>query len=208
MSGGNVMIALMITMVVCIILGCGVPPVAAYSLVAIVTVPALIKMGILPISAHFFCFYFSIISAVTPPVALGALAGAGIAEASYFRTAIHAFKLSIGGFITPYLIVFNPILNLRVQNGWWAAGSLLAIPLTLLALTAAIYNIGLGRLCVTERLLCLLSAAALLAYSTIHDFFGMPTGLTLLAPGVVLFTTVFVWQLKKAKAAAHLDAGA
>jgi len=208
LSGGNVMIALMITMVVSIILGCGVPPVAAYSLVAIVTVPALIKMGILPISAHFFCFYFSIISAVTPPVALGALAGAGIAEANYFRTAIHAFKLSIGGFIIPYLIVFNPILNLRVQNGLWAAGSLLAIPLTLLALTAAIYNIGLVRLCGAERLLCLLSAAALLAYCTIHDFFGMPTGLMLLAPGVVLFTTVFVWQLKKAKAVVHLDAGA
>ena len=91
-------------------------------------------MGVLPLAAHFFCFYFSIISAVTPPVALGALAGAGIAEANYFQTAVKAFKLSIAGFIIPYLIVYNPVLTLHVENWAWAVGSLVSIPIGLITL--------------------------------------------------------------------------
>ena len=94
LSGGNIIIALLITMFVSILLGCGCPTTAAYSLVAIVVVPALVSFGIEPISAHFFAFYFAIISALTPPVALAALAGAGIAGGTYFRTAINAFKLA------------------------------------------------------------------------------------------------------------------
>lgn len=124
LSGGNLMIALIITMLASILLAYSVPPVAAYSLVAIVTVPTLIKMGVLPLSAHFFCFYFAIISALTPPVALGALAGAGIAEANYFKTGISSFKLAIAG--------------LHVESVLWAIGSLIAIPIALATLSAFI----------------------------------------------------------------------
>ena len=199
LSGGSIMIALMITMVVSIILGCGVPPVAAYSLVAIVTVPALVRMGVLPISAHFFCFYFSIISAVTPPVALGALAGAGIAEANYFKTAMNAFKLSIGGFIIPYLIVYNPILNLHVTDYVWAAGSLISIPIALVALTAFIYNVGLCKLTNSERIMSLLSSAALLAYCTIRHIGNIPVGFPLLGFGLGLFGILIMRQIWKTK---------
>lgn len=193
LSGGNTLIALLITMVVSIILGCGVPPVAAYSLVAIVTVPALVKMGVLTISAHFFCFYFSIISAVTPPVALGALAGAGIAGANYFQTARKAFKLSIAGFIIPFLIVYNPILNLRVENWAWAVGSLLAIPIALTMLTVFIYNQGLVKLTRGERMLSLLCCAAMFGYCTFRQFEGIPLEYPLLAAGL----GSFIWLLRR-----------
>ena len=197
MSGGNVLIALMITMVVSIILGCGVPPVAAYSLVAIVTVPALIKMGVLPISAHFFCFYFSIISAVTPPVALGALAGAGIAEANYFRTAFNAFKLSISGFIIPYLIVYNPILNLHVTGWGDAIGTLVAIPIALVCLTCSIYGVGLVKYTPLERVLSLVCAGALFIFCAMTYYTESGSSYLLFVCGLALFVTLLITQLKK-----------
>ncbi|MCF8049439.1 MAG: TRAP transporter fused permease subunit [Desulfarculaceae bacterium] len=199
LSGGNVFIALLMTMVVSIILGCGVPPVAAYGLVAIVTVPALIKMGVAPLSAHFFCFYFSIISAVTPPVALGALAGAGIAEANYFQTAVKAFKLSIAGFIIPFLIVYNPVLTLHVENWVWAVGSLISIPIGLLTLSAVIYNVGLIKLTVGERLLALACSASMFGYCTLRQFEHIPLEYPFLAIGLATFAYLLHGQLKKTK---------
>jgi len=199
LSGGNVLIALIFTMVVSIILGCGVPPVAAYSLVAIVTVPALIKMGVLPISAHFFCFYFSIISAVTPPVALGALAGAGIAEANYFRTAFNAFKLSASGFIIPYLIVYNPILNLHVVNWPKAIGSLVAIPIALVSLTCAIYGVGLIRFTGPERILSLLTSGMLFAFCVMSYYWGGGFGFLFLAGGLLLFALLLLVQIRRVR---------
>jgi TRAP transporter 4TM/12TM fusion protein len=205
LSGGNILIALIITMVASIILGCGVPPVAAYSLVAIVTVPALIKMGIMPISAHFFCFYFSIISAVTPPVALGALAGAGIAEASYFQTAIRAFKLSIAGFIIPYFIVFNPILNLHVETAARAIGSLIAIPIALISLTVFIYNVGIVKLSNGERLISLLSAAFMFSYCTFRQVEGVSLLYPLLVLGLTSFVLLLVMQIRKVRRSTVLE---
>lgn len=145
LSAGNVHLALVMTMVVAIILGCGVPPAAAYSLVAIVVAPTLVKMGIPISSAHFFCFYFAIISAVTPPVALGALAGAGIAGAPYFATAFRAFVLSLSGFIIPYLIVYNPVILLSGDFNFWGLGSAIAIPIALISCTVLVYRAWLSK---------------------------------------------------------------
>ena len=200
LSGGNLMIALSITMIASILLGCGVPPVAAYALVAIVTAPALINMGVLPMSAHFFCFYFAIISAVTPPVALGALAGAGIAEANYFKTGINAFKLAIAGFILPYLIVYNPILTLHVESVFWAIGSLLAIPIALATLSAFIYNIGLVKLSRLERFLSLCISVIMFGYSTFRRFGMADLEYPMFAAGLALFAILLTMQMRKKKA--------
>jgi len=168
-------------------------------------VPALIKMGIMPISAHFFCFYFSIISAVTPPVALGALAGAGIAEANYFQTAVRAFKLSIAGFIIPYFIVFNPILNLHVESAAWAVGSLIAIPIALTTLTVFIYNYGFVKLSKVEWLLSLLSAAAMFGYCTFRQFEGLPLEYPLLVFGLSTFAVLLISQFRKSRRPVTID---
>ena len=166
-SGGNLVIALIITMFVSIILGCGVPPAAAYSLVALVVAPTLVNMGVDKISAHFFAFYFAIISAVTPPVALGALAGAGIAEANYFKTSFHAFRLSIAGFIVPYLIVFNPILTLRGESGATMLMPAIAIPCAIVMISAFIYNAFLVKMTVIERVLSLMAGVVLFLFCTL-----------------------------------------
>lgn len=196
-AGGNLILALLMTMVVSLILGCGVPPVAAYSLVAIVTVPVLVNMGVEVLSAHFFCFYFSIISAVTPPVALGALAGAGIAHASYFKTSMHAFKLAIAGFIIPFLIVFNPILTLNVADWLLGLGAMVAIPVGLVWLGAAIYNVGLVQMSPLERLITAGAACGLLGFSLFRDVDHAPLLITLFGGGLALSITVLAMQIKK-----------
>ncbi|MGI9385230.1 MAG: TRAP transporter permease [Methyloligellaceae bacterium] len=198
LSAGNVLIGLFITMIVSIILGCGVPPVAAYSLVAIVAVPSLVRMGVPAVSAHFFCFYFAIISAVTPPVALGALAAAAISGANYFTTSVKAFKLSVAGFIIPYLIVFNPVLNLRSNDVATTVLSLVAIPVALLAISILIYGVQRVRLSSMERLLALVATVAMFAYATVgHSDWGL-TGYGVFALGLVSFTALVLGQRRSA----------
>jgi TRAP transporter 4TM/12TM fusion protein len=200
LSAGNMLMGLMITMIVSIILGCGVPPVAAYSLVAIVAVPTLIKMGVPVISAHFFCFYFAILSAVTPPVALGALAASAISGANYFATSLKAFKLSIAGFIIPYLIVFNPLLNLRSESAMTTVLSLIAIPVALLTMTMLIYGVQKVRLTAFEKLLATVATVAMFGYATFgHDRWGS-LGIALFALGLVGFVALLLSQHGRAKA--------
>ena len=198
LSGGNMLLALFLTMVVAIILGCGVPPVAAYSLVAIVVVPTLVKMGVPIMAAHFFCFYFAIISAVTPPVALGALAASAISGASYFGTSVKGFILSIAGFIIPYLIVFNPVMNLKSEDTTATILSLIAIPIALLAMTMLIYGIKKVKLTKSEALLTALSAFAMFAYSTLgHSEWGA-WGIGVFVIGLVCFIVVEMSQRSRA----------
>ena len=173
---------------------CGVPPAAAYSLVALVVAPTLINMGVDVLAAHFFAFYFAIISAVTPPVALGALAGAGIAGANYFKTSFHAFKLSIAGFIVPYLIVFNPALTLRAESTMEIVMAIIAIPCAILIFSAFIYNAFLVKMDVIERVMCLVSAIVLFLYCTV---FG--ENLIFFITGLILFLIVLVKQINKKK---------
>ena len=202
LSGGYLVLALICTMVVSLILGCGVPTSAAYAIVAIVVVPGLVQMGVTPLSAHFFAFYFAVISALTPPVALAALAAAGIAEADYVKTAINAFKLAISGFIVPYLVVYNPIVVLRPENWVWALGSVVAIPLGLTALTAALYGCGLVAFTVRERIAAAACAASLFAYCLVRSvasYEALPYGF--LAAGGILFAVLLFGQIKKKKLA-------
>ncbi len=195
-SGGNLIIALLATMVISIILGCGVPTTAAYALVAIVVVPMIIKLGVEPISAHFFAFYFAVISALTPPVALAALAGAGIAGANYFKTSLSAFKLAISGFIIPYLIIFNPVLVLRQTDWLWAVGSLIAIPIGMTTLTAAIYGCGLTLFTWRERALAIFCTAMMVGYASFRHVEELPLEYPMLALGCAAFTWLVAMQIR------------
>jgi TRAP transporter 4TM/12TM fusion protein len=108
LSGGSLWVLLILAMTASLILGMGMTTVSAYIIVAVLTVPALIHLGVNELAAHFFCFYFAILNAITPPVALAAFTGAGIAGASEMRTALTAMKLGIVGCIVPYLFVYDP----------------------------------------------------------------------------------------------------
>lgn len=128
LSGGNIIPALLLTMVVSIILGMGVPPVAAYAIAGSAIGPALIKLGIDPLVAHLFIFYFCAISVITPPVALASYAAAAIAKADMWQVGITAFKMGIVGFLIPYMFVYNPVLLMQGP----------AVPIILAFVTAAI----------------------------------------------------------------------
>ncbi|MBQ9108511.1 MAG: TRAP transporter permease [Oscillospiraceae bacterium] len=109
-SGGNTMIALVLTMLCCIVLGMGVPTTANYCIMAATCAPILMnpEIGVVPMAAHFFVFYFGIVADITPPVALAAYAGSAIAKAPPMKTALNATKLAIAAFIVPYIFALNP----------------------------------------------------------------------------------------------------
>ena len=110
LAGNQVIVALFLTMVCCIVLGMGVPTTANYCIMAATCAPILIRMGVPTVAAHFFVFYFGIVADLTPPVALAAYAGAAIAQANPMKTALTATKLAIGAFIVPYVFALNPAM--------------------------------------------------------------------------------------------------
>ena len=111
LANGYLILALIFTMIACIVLGMGLPTTANYVVTATIAAPALINdFGVAPIAAHMFVFYFGIVADITPPVCLAAYAGAGIARANPFKTGVTAVKLAIAAFIIPFIFVYNPIL--------------------------------------------------------------------------------------------------
>jgi TRAP transporter 4TM/12TM fusion protein len=109
-AGNQIIIALFLTMLCCIVLGMGVPTTANYCIMAATCAPILIRMGVPVLAAHFFVFYFGIVADLTPPVALAAYAGAAIAQSNPIKTALTATKLAIAAFIVPYAFAMNPVM--------------------------------------------------------------------------------------------------
>ena len=116
LAGNQVIIALFLTMICCIVLGMGVPTTANYCIMAATCAPILIRMGVPAVAAHFFVFYFGIVADLTPPVALAAYAGAAIAQGNPMKTALVSTKLAIGAFIVPYVFALNPAMLLVDTN--------------------------------------------------------------------------------------------
>lgn len=131
---GNVLIALIITALVCILLGMGVPTLAAYLMVAMVGVPALVNLGVPVLAAHMYVFIFAVFSSITPPVATAAIPAAGIAEAPYMVTAFEAFKVGFVAFIIPFFCVFAP----EIMLGQTDAGLLVSVIAFLWVLVAVL----------------------------------------------------------------------
>jgi TRAP transporter 4TM/12TM fusion protein len=112
LAGGYLLPTMFFTMITSLILGMGVPTTANYVITATMCAPALVLLGVPTLAAHLFVFYFGIIADITPPVALAAYAGAGIARANPFWTGVTASKLAVGAFIVPYIFVLNPAMVL------------------------------------------------------------------------------------------------
>lgn len=110
LAGGKLILTLFFTMCASILLGTGLPTTANFIVTSTMAAPALLKLGVPPIAAYMFVFYFGIAADLTPPVALAAYAGAGIAGDDPMKTGVTAFKLALAGFLVPYIYVYNPIL--------------------------------------------------------------------------------------------------
>jgi len=115
-SGGILLIALILSMLTAIIFGMGLPTTVSYLLVVSVLAPVLTELGIEPLAAHLFIFYYASLSGITPPVALAAYTGANIVGARPISTAIESSRLGIAAYLLPFLFVFNPEL---LMNGSW-----------------------------------------------------------------------------------------
>ena len=112
-AGQSQLLALFFAMCVAIILGMGMPTTAAYAVAASVIAPGLIRMGIEPLTAHFFIFYYAVMSAITPPVALAAYAGAAIAQSDPMRTSVEAFKIGLAAFVVPFMFFYSSSLLMQ-----------------------------------------------------------------------------------------------
>ncbi len=133
-AAGRLWVGLILTMIASLILGMGLTATAVYITVAALVIPAIVNMGVEPIAAHLFAFYFGIVSAITPPVCLAAFAAAGIAASNPMRTGFIACRLGIATYILPFVFVYAP--GLLVVGPWWEVlRSFVATTLGLFALT-------------------------------------------------------------------------
>ncbi len=173
LAGNQIIIALFLTMLCCIILGMGVPTTANYCIMAATCAPILVRMGVPAIAAHFFVFYFGIVADLTPPVALAAYAGAAIAQANPMKTAITATKLAIGAFIVPYVFALNPAL-LFIDT---TALDVVTITITSLvgiyAVSASLEGYFLHDMAWYERVACLIGGLLLIYPGWVTDGIGI-----------------------------------
>lgn len=124
LAGDNLFLAASLTMLISIVLGMGIPATAAYIIVATIAAPLLVKLGVPPLAAHMFAFFYAGLSNITPPVALAAYAAAGLAGASPNKVGIEAVRIGLTGFILPFFFLYNPVL---LFNGETVSASLVAM---------------------------------------------------------------------------------
>ena len=197
LAGNQVLIALFLTMLCCIVLGMGVPTTANYCIMAATCAPILIRMGVPAVAAHFFVFYFGIVADLTPPVALAAYAGAAIAQANPMKTALTSTKLAIAAFIVPYVFALNPAMLLIDTT----AGQVILICATSLigifGVSAALEGYLKTHMAWYERIACCAGGLMLI-------FPGVTTDVI----GVAMVALVFFLQFAAVKKTGQLPASA
>ncbi|MEY4013908.1 MAG: hypothetical protein RLZZ290_772 [Pseudomonadota bacterium] len=181
----NVYYALILTMLAGIILGMGLPTTPAYIIQVALLVPALVKLGIVEQAAHLFVFYFAILSAITPPVAMAVYAAVGISKSSLWETGWAAVKLGATGYIVPFMFAFSPAL---LMIGPWDTVTVAVITalIGVICLASSLHGFLLANLSWAERIM--LFAAAILL---------IKPGPTTDALGGVLVLLTFVSQVRK-----------
>jgi TRAP-type uncharacterized transport system fused permease subunit len=181
---------LIMTAMVCILLGCGVPTTANYIIMVTIAAPALGMLGVAPLVAHFFVFYYGVLADITPPVALAAYAGASMAGADPFKTGNTAFRLGLAKALVPFVFVYSPAMLIVTKGFTWAefaettAGCIVGIVMLAVALT----GYGLARVPGWERWLLGAASVLVIAPSRVATL----TGLLLAVP--VLVRQVAAWR--------------
>ncbi|MEP7208223.1 MAG: TRAP transporter permease [Casimicrobiaceae bacterium] len=173
----SLFLSLFLTMLVCLVLGMGIPTIPNYIITSAIAAPALLKLGVPLIVSHMFVFYFGIMADLTPPVALAAFAAASIAKASPMKIGWKATHIAIAGFVIPYMAVYDPALMLQAP-----AGSALSITAVLYVIGKAVLAIALwgaaaigylrGVLNWAERIFAFAAAAMLVAALPVTDELG------------------------------------
>ena len=196
LAGGNALLLLVLTAIVSIILGMSLPTTVVYVTLAVLVGPALAQLGIVPIAAHLFLFYFGMLSLITPPDCLATYAAAAIAKADFWKTGWTGMRLGIVAYVVPFVFVFQPALIAKGALG----ETIVAV------ITASVAVILLGIACVgylfrpmswPKRIWAILAAGFLI----LPPGTGIPP---LIADGlgVVLGAALFVWERRHRAASA------
>jgi len=169
------LLALVLTMMAGIVLGMGMPTTPAYIVMVSLLVPALIKLGAPVPAAHMFAFYFAILSAITPPVALAVYAAAGLAKANLWEAGWAAVRVGAAGFIVPFMFIYEPAL--LMLKGWaeWHVSLLAFISATIgcITLAAGLYGYLFAACRMWERVVLLIAALLLIAPELISSLIGI-----------------------------------
>lgn len=164
-QGMTLFAALVMTGMVCILMGCGIPTTANYIIMVTVAAPTLVQLGVEPLVAHFFVFYYGVLADITPPVALAAYAAAGMAGGDPFKTGNTAFRLGLAKVLVPFVFVFSPSLLLVAKGFTWYdfAVTFTGCVLGITVLAAALSRFALVEMSRWEQALCVLAALLLIA---------------------------------------------
>ena len=185
LSGGHMIIALVLTMLCCIVLGMGVPTTANYCIMAATCAPILMdpSIGVTKMAAHFFVFYFGIVADITPPVALAAYAGSAIAKADPMKTGFNATKLAIAAFIVPYIFAFSPqMLFVDVTGAFQVVQICISALLGIFGVAAALNGFLYRPIPVLLRLAMAVGGLGMMIPGTASDIAGF-----VLVLGIVLY---------------------
>jgi TRAP transporter 4TM/12TM fusion protein len=175
----NQILALFFAMCISIILGMGMPTTAAYAVAAAVVAPGLIQLGIPVLIAHFFVFYYAVMSAITPPVALAAYAGAGLSGSDPMKTSVEAFKLGLAAFIVPFMFFYSH--ELLMQGEWYdIVHVFISATLGVLLLSAAVQGYFFGRIGPVLRIVLLIAALGMIEGSWLTDIAGLVVAFAIL----------------------------
>ena len=187
---GQIYLAGFLVMIMSIILGMGVPGVAAYVIVAAVAIPVLVEVGVNEMAAHMFCLIYACLSNITPPVAMSSYVAAGIADSNQTKTSLIAVKLGLVGFILPFFFLDNPVLLLGATGVGWMISlkAVITACVGTVALAAGLNGYLLNKCNMAERVLLVLSAIFMIHPGAFTDIIG-----------IVLFGAILVLQWMKKK---------
>ncbi|NLM00521.1 MAG: TRAP transporter permease [Treponema sp.] len=174
LAQGKLILTLLFTMVASLILGMGAPTTANYLITSTITATAIIMLGVEPLAAHMFAFYFGIIADITPPVALAAIAGSAIAKSKPMQTAFEATKLAIAAFIIPYMFIYNPhMLLLNEPTIWNIVQIIITALFGMFGLSAGLEGYALRKCNIMERILFAVGGFLLIIPETVTDIIGL-----------------------------------
>lgn len=190
LAGTSQLLAMIFAAVIALVLGMGMPTTAAYAVAAAVIAPGLTKMGVPTLVAHMFIFYFAVLSAITPPVALASFAAAGMAQADPWKTSWIALKMGLATFLVPFMFYYSPVL---LMKGEWVtiAQAVFSASIGVWFLAGSTEGWFGGRLAMPLRFLLFAAAICLLHPGAVTDLIGFAVGVP-----------IYLWQRMRKRAVA------
>jgi TRAP transporter 4TM/12TM fusion protein len=188
LAGTNQLLAMIFAAVIALVLGMGMPTTAAYAVAAAVIAPGLTKMGVPALVAHMFIFYFAVLSAITPPVALASFAAAGMAQADPWKTSWTALKMGLATFLVPFMFYYSPVLLMKGE--WLAiAQAVFSASIGVWFLAGSTEGWFGGRLAMPLRIVLFAAAICLLHPGAVTDLIGFAIGVP-----------IYIWQRMRKRA--------